>query len=178
MVKGRENVTRELRNLDLQTQSILTTLADYSDEVLSVPPAPGVWSIMQVLTHVMMSERLSLQYVRKKLSFKPELKNSGLLSSFRLHLLKWSQYVPIRFKAPKGLQTADLPVFSSLTDLRSQWQTDRHKLHQFFDEADDSLFSKDVFRHPIAGRISLIQMVIFFSIHLQRHVVQIERRLP
>ena len=178
MVKERENLTRELRNLDLQTQSILTKLADYSDEVLSILPDPGVWSVMQVLTHVMMSERLSLQYVRKKLSFKPELKKSGLLAACRLLLLKWSQYIPIRFKAPKGLQTEDLPVFSSLTELRTQWHKDRHKLHQFFAEADDSLFSKEVFRHPIAGRLSLIQMVSFFSIHLQRHVVQIEARLP
>jgi hypothetical protein len=178
MVRERENLTRELRHLDYRTQSILTKLTNYSDEVLNLPPGPGVWSIMQVLTHVMMSERLSLQYVRKKLSFKPELKKSGLLAVCRLLLLKWAQYLPIRFRAPRGLQTEDLPVFSNLTELRTQWQTDRHKLHQFFAEADDSLFSKEVFRHQIVGRLSLIQMVSFFSIHLQRHVAQIEGRLP
>ncbi len=178
MVKERENLSRELRNLEFRTQSILTKLADYSDEVLSIPPDPGVWSVKQVLTHVMMSERLALQYVRKKLSFQPDLKKSGLMAASRFLLLKLSQYLPIRFKAPKGLQTEDLPVFSSLAELRTQWHTDRNKLHQFFAEADDSLLSKEVFRHPIAGRMSLIQMVSFFSIHLQRHVEQIEGRLP
>jgi len=176
-VRKRVNLNRQLKTLNERTDQILNRLAAFPDETLNAPPGPGVWSVMQILTHLMLSERLSLEYVRKKLSFNPQLKKAGLMATGRHLLLRWSQQLPFKYHAPKGVQTENLPEFCSLAELKDRWLSDRQKLHQFLSEVDDELLTRELYRHPVAGRMSLVQMVSFYNVHLQRHLKQIESRI-
>src|SRR5829696_8182823 len=62
----------------------------------------GKWSIAQILTHIIASERLSIGYMKKKSLGIESAGNSGLIEELRYLLLKISQRISfMKYKAPK-----------------------------------------------------------------------------
>jgi hypothetical protein len=53
----------------------------------------------------------------------------------------------------------------------------RHELREFLLQISESHIRKNLYRHPIAGRLNLCQMLIFFDDHLKRHKKQIFNRI-
>ena len=174
----REETLAELDHLDSVTAELLQKLTDFPAEVLNQSPESGVWSPLQVLNHVLKSETGSLAYVKKKLSFDPQLKKAGIITWFRWILLKVFLYTPLKFKAPKGVATEDLPAMTDLAEFKAVIREHRKLLRSYLENVDAKRFDQEVYRHPIAGRLSLKQMIKFFTHHLYRHSKQIFQRLP
>ena len=63
-----QTTQKKLDHLDQKLASLLRDLEKYSEEELQKSPQPGAWSVIQVLSHLMLSEKLSQAYVKKKLS--------------------------------------------------------------------------------------------------------------
>lgn len=57
---------RILNTLETDRKHLLRELADVSDQWFNSNPLPGKWSISQILTHIITSERLTLLYMKKK----------------------------------------------------------------------------------------------------------------
>jgi hypothetical protein len=174
----REETLAELDLLDSMTLDLLQKLTDFPAEVLNQSPGSGVWSPLQVLSHVLKSETSSLTYVKKKLSFDPQLKKAGIITWFKWILLKVFLYAPLKFKAPKGVATEDLPTMTDLAEFKAAIGEHRKSLRSYLENVDAKRFDQEVYRHPIAGRLSLKQMIKFFTHHLYRHSNQIFKRLP
>ncbi|MBK8506708.1 MAG: DinB family protein [Saprospiraceae bacterium] len=174
----KDQLSDKLNELHNRTLALLNKLAAYSDEDLNRQPRSDVWSVNQVLTHLVLSERLSMQYVRKKLSFKPTLKRSYFVSQTRFLLLRISLALPLKFRAPKAVRSDDRLESYSLSDLRIKWLADRDDLGAYLLNLNEELLDLQVYKHPFAGRLSLLQMIDFFINHLSRHEGQIDRRLP
>lgn len=177
IIKERRNIDEVLQRLQNKTESLIRKLGEYGEEKIMTPVAPGVWSTIQTMGHILMSEKLSLNYVKKKLSFNPQLKKAGLKAFIRFQVLKFYLGSSLKFKAPKGVQSEDLPAFSSLTELAAHWKSDRQKLVKFFDKADNEILDRELYRHPLVGRLTLLQMLHFFEGHFDRHRKQILQRL-
>lgn len=177
VLKQRRNIDEVLHRLQEKTESLIRKLEDYEEEEIMTPAAPGVWSALQTMGHVLLSEKLSLNYVQKKLSFNPQLEKAGLKAFMRSILLKFYLGSPLKFKAPKGVQSEDLPAFCNLTELTARWKADRQSLMKFFDEVDNNILDRELYRHPIVGRLTLLQMLNFFEGHFERHRRQILKRL-
>lgn len=176
--RERHFVNDMLEQLNRNTDNLLLKLDNYEQAVLDTPVSPGVWSVMQVLSHVRLSEKLSLAYIKKKLSFQPVLKKAGLKSKIRFWLLKFYVGSRLKFKAPRGVSSEALPVSCSLSEIRSVWGNERKALSDFIHELDDSLLDKELYKHPVVGKLTPGQMLHFFNLHFQRHEQQINRRLP
>ena len=175
---GHQKIYEKIDELDTSLQKLFNELAKYDQSVLNHSKSPGVWSVMQVLSHVMLSERLSLAYVKKKLSFNPPLRRAGFRSRLRLYLLQIYSNSSLKFKAPKGLGSQDMPVFSGLPELRDSWNLERKELVQYLLSLDRDLLDREIYKHPFVGRLTLVQMVLFFELHFKRHERQIYHRLP
>lgn len=172
------NISKRLDNLNRLTEDLYAELKNYSDEVLNRRPGPGQWSVMQVMEHLLLSESLSEKYVRKKLSFNPELPDSGFLGAWRVFLLRVNnEYLPIKFKAPKAVGSEALPESSSLEDVMNRWRANRASLREYLAGLPQEYFKKSIYRHPFAGLLSLSEMLDFFELHFRRHLKQIKRTL-
>ncbi len=57
--------------------NLFESLAQVSEETLNRKPANGGWSAIQTMHHLLLTEELSLAYVRKKLGFQPQLAPAG-----------------------------------------------------------------------------------------------------
>ncbi len=167
-----------LNALDKALQKLENDLSKYPSEQLNRKPAPGQWSVMQVVNHVMMAEAGSLNYLKKKLSDPSAIKKAGIGSAIRTWLLNLSQIIPgLKFKAPAFINEDKLPPVSDREAVFQQWRASRAALRAFLESQPDEIFTKEAFRHPRAGRMTIVQMLSFFGSHLNRHVRQIKRAL-
>lgn len=130
------------------------------------------WSIAQILIHVITSERLAVLYMRKKFQGVDNLKDSGSIESLKLLLLRVSQRLPFKFKAPATIQdkTPEPPTKDALLNL---WEAERTKLNAFLCSIEEKNVNKMIFKHPIAGMLNAAQGVAFLREHLLHHKPQI-----
>lgn len=169
---------QHLNALDKALQKLEDSLRAYPSEQLNRKPAPGQWSPMQVVNHVMMAEAGSLNYLKKKLSDPASIKKAGMGASIRTWLLNFSQILPyLKFKAPAFISEDKLPPFSDRETVFQEWKKGRVVLRAFLESQPQEIFTKEAFRHPRAGRMTISQMLSFFESHLNRHARQIKRAL-
>jgi hypothetical protein len=146
-----------------------------NDQLIKIP-APGKWSILQILTHLYISEKLSLAYIKKKSLAIDEVTNAGLWQSFLMIILVVSQRVPFRYKAPKTI-LQNTPLTLSLPDLLAQWNLLRIELKSMLTYIPDKYVNKLVFKHPFAGMLSFPQAIDFLCEHIIHHTPQIKKIL-
>lgn len=160
-----------------KVEQLLDELAGTDDAVLNMAAIDGGWSTAQIIHHLILVEELSLAYVKKKLSFKPDLKPAGLDVVWRSVVLNVSLNVPIKMKAPANISDENLPGFTTFADNRRRWLAIREEWTLFLSELPDELLDKAVYKHPLVGRLSWSGMLSFFGQHLRRHHRQIRRTL-
>jgi uncharacterized damage-inducible protein DinB len=144
--------------------------------VLNQKPAPEKWSANQNVLHLIEAETASLAYMKKKLSFGfDNLQKAGFKSWLRRLALRIGFMLPIKVKAPANL--SNLPDNLNLADLKMRWANLRAEYITFFAELPELVFHAELWRHQIAGKMNLAQMLDFFDDHVNRHRGQIERTL-
>jgi hypothetical protein len=156
-------------------KNILALVSQMSEEKLSHRNA-GKWSVSQILSHIVIAERYSLQYMKKKSLGINEIQNSGLREDFKCVMLKISQRLPLKYKAPKVLAESK-PEELSYPLIASEWEHVRNDLKQFIGTLDDDQFRKKIYKHPYAGRLNVIQAISFLREHANHHLPQIKRLL-
>ncbi len=165
------------RELEQQRTEILTRISDLSSEKFNHNPAPGKWSLAQVLTHILIAEQLSLAYMEKKMLGISQLKNSGLSEAVRLGILKIVLRIPsLKFKAP-AVVVRNTPSPLSVEELIIRWEAHHLGLKTFLDKIDDKDEKKLLYKHPGAGRLNARQAMVSFREHIIHHWPQINRLL-
>lgn len=152
--------------------NLFAEMTPYGDETLNRKPASGGWSALQTMHHLILTEELSLTYVKKKLSFNPELESAGVGARWRGFLLWLYLSTPLKFKAPKNVGDEHLPDQTTLADTRDRWQKIRAGWTEFFAQMPENLSDKALYKHPRAGRLGWSQMLAFFETHFERHLKQ------
>lgn len=168
---------QQFRRMDAQLNQLLEQLKHLSHQQLNRKPNEESWSVMQVLHHLMLVERYAMLYLQKKLSYNPALKKAGLSASLRELALRAYLRSPLKFQAPESISGANLPAESSFWEIAKQWKLQRAELKSYLESLPPELYSKEVYKHPLAGRLSLKGMMSFFEDHFNRHLRQINRML-
>jgi uncharacterized damage-inducible protein DinB len=136
----------------------------------------GRWSVSQILAHIIAGERLSIHYLNKKMLGIDEAKNSGLTEEVKMLILKLSQRLPFKFKAPRVL-VENTPSYQNLNDLISDWDTVRSELRATLERFRDDQINKKVYRHVRAGLMNIQHALLFFREHMIHHIPQIKQLL-
>ena len=137
-------------------------------------PAPGKWSVAQIMTHLMVAEQLSLRYMKKKSLGINDVKDSGLLQELTFQFYDVLQRLPIKLRAPKTILD-HTPEPLSLADLKTQWGNFRSELKIFLTTIQDQHIRRMIYKHAFAGRLDAIQALRFFITHIHHHRPQIDR---
>ncbi len=135
---------------------------------------PGKWSIHQILAHLVTAEKLSLQYLHKKILGIHEADESGIVEEVKMIVLKISQRLPFKFKAPKKV-VEFTPAYPDLETLNEEWNSLRKELKSFLEKIKDDQVNKKIYRHVFAGMLSSKQALIFFREHFIHHLPQINK---
>jgi hypothetical protein len=166
-----------LDRIEQKRQDLFNYMREYKETELNSGPKGGGWTAFQICHHLILSESLSLAYVKKKLSYNPKLKQANMATKMRQKLLTTYLSTPMKFKAPANVSTDALPLESNWAQVEHEWDNVRVELRSFLAVLPKELFEKEVYKHPFAGRMSLEGMLVFFEGHFDRHVKQIKKTL-
>jgi hypothetical protein len=163
--------------VERQRAEILYQVKQLPPDRYMLQPSPAKWSIAQILTHLLTSEKLSIGYMKKKMLGIDQLHNSGMAGSLRFTLLQLSQRIPIlKFRAP-NVVTANTPQALPVDELISQWDALRNDLKALLESIEEKNVKKAIYKHPLAGRLDAAQATAFFYEHIHHHWPQIKRLL-
>lgn len=146
-------------------------VSSWEDYRFNLKPAADKWSPGQVIFHLVQVEQFSVSYVKKKLSYPGTLKKTGAGSAFRFFLLKFFLNLPVKYKAPA--RVAEVPEVLYKDELLKQWEETRKEMAKLLDSFPEELLDKNIFRHLVAGRLSISQMLDFINDHINHHLPQI-----
>jgi hypothetical protein len=168
-------VIRSFNRLQRDLLELLSELDNINPELLQKHPAPGKWSVVQVMHHLNAAESLSALYVSKKRLAAPQLKRTGIEAALRLLFARISFYIPLKYKAPKLLGT--VPENISYSEIKNSWLKTREQLSKLLDSLSEDELYKPIFRQPTFGRWNIFQMLGFMQTHFNRHKRQIKKAL-
>ncbi len=170
-------VDRQLQQLDTELTELLKVLKDYSERTLNKRPAEDKWSVLQVMNHLILVEGYGKAYVEKKLSFNPELKKAGLGGTWRKFMMNTVVKFPFKVNAPAPVSGDNLPEESSFWETAKKWKQQREELRIFLETLPVEHFNKELYKHPLAGKMSLYGLMDFNVAHFKRHLKQINKIL-
>ena len=163
-----------LDQLDAKLDKLVNLLNDLSHQQLNARPEPGAWSVLQVMQHVMLAEKLSVGYVQKKTSNPKALKRSGIANRLRQAILKIFLSLSFKFKAPGIVSEDQFPAEADFDEVVKNWKQVRNDLARLLSGIRPEWKDKELFKHALAGRMTIDGMLLFFESHFDRHLKQIE----
>ncbi len=160
--------------LEAQLDSLLHKVEPLSHAQQNLKPDASSWSILQIFRHMMQSEGQILKYLRKKIQGSAVASKANLWSSIRSLILNTAMRLPLKYKVPDAIRV-DFEENYDFEKLSSEWKTLRAEMREFLETIDEETAQKEIFRHPVVGRMSLLQGLSFMQVHLERHTGQVER---
>lgn len=169
----REKAISYLDDLDNRLEALIQKVSVLHMGHLNVQPENGGWSILQILDHLRQSEALCLRYIKYKIDNKAVFPRAGMRASIRSYILNKRLRSPRKMKAPNlnGLSPKHSEVNFEKTT--SDWLQNRKDLRELLSSIDESLYKKAVYKHPGLGKLSIRQMLSFYSVHFDRHLKQL-----
>lgn len=160
-------VDRQILALDSRRNALLDELASLTPENLARRPVPGKWSILEIVEHLVISEREVVRFP------------AGPARPRRLkhRFAYWAVFFVLRFRvrvkvpSPKMLPQGEW----SLSEARRQWDENLAQIRAYAAGLGHPELRRAVFRHPVAGPITLGQALTLGLLHLEDHTRQIRR---
>ncbi len=164
-----ENLTK----LDDQTERLFADLEGWSPERLQFRPARESWSILEILDHLILTERAVLVTMRRNLASNNKVR---LYDRYRSAFVLAIMFLPTRLQVSGSVKSL-LPSRNKddLRVLRSEWADDRKGLTAFLEGLSSADRKKGVFRHPVGGWTTPDGALFFLRSHLHHHGYQIAK---
>jgi uncharacterized damage-inducible protein DinB len=160
------------KQLEQETLTLLKDVSTLSSASYHYSPGEGKWSISQILTHIITAEGLSLKYLRKKSLGIKEVHNTGFIEDVKFWVLRISQRIPLRYKAP-GIVIQNTPAALSYGELIRQWEVLREEMQVFLSTISEDDIQKKIYKHPVVGMLNVMHGVQFLREHIIHHRPQI-----
>ena len=172
---SRKELLVAFSKMEIERLILLKRLEQYSEEVLIHKPAVDSWSVTETIYHLKVAENGALLYMRKKLEVGGHQK-ATFGAAVKQKLLNFAVSLPFKYKAPA---VAQVPKGTkvSYAEAVAEWNDVRQALKKEYETIDENIIGNELFKHPVAGKLSILQSVKFMRQHVVRHLGQIDRVL-
>ena len=127
----------------------------------------------QILLHLILAEEISVKSVKAKIITSQNIEKAAWMNPIRVFLLRVFLRSSKKFKAPKAV--SDLPQKLEFTELAERWSVARKNLNDLLESLPEKLLNKSIFKHPVAGKLSIYGGLSFIEEHVRRHQKQIHQ---
>lgn len=170
-----KNLQEQFKRLESTRSALSQRLAQCSVEQLRYRAAPQTWSSTEIVHHLVLAESFAVAYLEKKLDKISTLQKVSWSAGLRSIIMTWALRSPLKFKAPSPLV---LPKPDMIwDDLHAQWQAQRGKLQTLLAQVTPEMSQLRLYRHPIAGLLTVAHMLNFLQEHFDHHEKQIAKLL-
>jgi len=177
MNKNWQAIHHQFGRLESKKNEIMDLLQTLSSTQYHLQPDPDTWSIGQVAQHLYLSERNSLAYLKKKLSYPDTVPKYHLTSWGGVWLIKLVYLFHYKIKAPDSINMWKVSEWMTREELAVKWEILRKDLIAFMEKNEPAFGKHLAFRHPFAGRMTMHQMLIFMNDHMHHHQKQMQKIL-
>lgn len=175
-MSGSAKQTRQqFKKLEHKKEVLLKEIISLPEEIYFHQPLNGGWSVAQAVNHIFLSEKLSLAYLQKKISYPENIPLINLKSRGAIFFLKMVLRSPYKAKAPVTLNMQGPQNILSQEELVKEWGLLRMDIITFIEIHEPAFGKHLVYRHPYAGRLTMLQMLIFLNEHFASHMRQIKK---
>lgn len=169
----RARLMARLFKIDQQRRALLDRLRGLPEESLSARPIPDKWSIIEILEHLVLSERDVFHGLPEPSELTSQKRTPKDRVAYWIVLTVLGLRIPVKAPSPKAIPAGR----TSFAELRRQWDYNYEWLESFVKELPAESLNEACFSHPIAGPLTLEQALRMGRIHLALHTSQIEERL-
>jgi len=155
-------------------EEMLARLIDLDTEQLAFKPNDDSWSVAQVVDHIVRSEEGIVSYLNKKLQAPEDLKSNNFIAKSKAKILHNRLRSSSKYKVP-NVSSINPEADPNLRDCKERWGIARKAFQDILKNQSDEILMKQVFRHPVAGRMNIIDAMIFMYEHIYHHLKQIGR---
>lgn len=161
--------------IENQRLKIFEQIAMLSPEHLNRKPSAGKWSISEIISHLIIAEQLSVNYIKKKIQGIEAVEDSGLWESFKVMVLTiFLRMDGLKFKAPKYVEDNTIK-HQDFARLKEEWVNTRMELFRLLEKIEDKYLNRKIYKNAIVGYTNSLQALIFFQSHVAHHEHQIRR---
>ena len=160
-------------HIDHTRARLLAAVEGLSEEQQAFSPAPGRWSVAELVEHLSIVEG-NVATLLDKLLGKAEESGAGGATPGHFDPVSIEEFVErsraVKFEAPERIRPTGLAVADSLARL-TESRAALHALRPRVERADGRAIR---FPHPAWGPLDLYQWLLFVGAHEDRHLAQIE----
>ncbi len=161
------------RLLQMHKDSFLNDLAAWNPAQLGLCCKTGSWSALQVLDHVVRTERGILAEMQQNV---PQCDRVPLVHRVKSDLLILLMRSPARVRVPSLVAPVILPGYEpDLLKLTGAWNDTQTQFGLWVGELRENQTAYAGFRHPVSGWMSVSQAVMFLAAHVRHHRYQLGR---
>lgn len=164
-----------VHEIEAARSELIQLVSDLDEAATGARADPGLWSIGEILHHLVLMENLVTMLLEKQI---PRAKDRGIGADTSTESLIHSldrfsiETVVDKITAPQPVVPAQGLTRGELLSLLSD---SRAKLRRAISEADGIDLSQMHFPHPVIGRIDMYQWILYVGKHERRHIAQIAR---
>ena len=164
----------EAFQVQLETQRLqaLGLVEGWSAERLAFSSSGGQWSALQVFDHIVRSESGIQAAVRAGLQAPHSIGVRDRLGVLFIDRIFRSER---QVKAPASATSIQPGTDLNLQEICDRWVMCRRELGAILSAVSPGQMSGGVFRHPVAGWMTLPQVLRFFEVHVLHHTYQLNR---
>ena len=166
----REREAKLLARVDARRRELMAEAEELRAEQLTFRPAPGAWSSLDVLEHLVKVEEEIASRVRPRgpRSLRDAARTRAmLLLTFVAFGVRRRIKVPLQTIVPLGGVT--------LADLAKRWEEAQGAMRTALGRFGEADWSRPMMRHPLLGPLTPAEALTFIHWHMGHHRKQIER---
>lgn len=160
-----------LNDIDSERQKILNLLEGMTQKQQNFS-SNGSWSPLEVVHHLLIAEKGALLNVKKYHADSKE--KSGVGGLFRAGLLNRFLLSKRKSQTPKVADPRNIQL-PPAEELIKAWRSMGEELRTFVEAYPNHRMKFLVFKHPIAGKLDMLQTLAFIKTHIIHHGYQFDR---
>ncbi len=161
--------------IERQRVQIIESLDNIAPAILDTAPAPGKWTVLQNIQHLILIEQASISYIQKKLHYRSNIPKANWKTAIRSWSINWVLDIPLKIKSPKAF--SNFPDQLNFQQVLKEWEETRIALRQLLEDFPEDLLNSGIYKHALLGKLRMIDALVFIYEHTKRHFKQIQRTL-
>lgn len=165
----KRKLNESLDHLHEQLNACFEVYMKADRKLLLTQPVRGKWSIIQILNHLLTSEKLSVNYLEYKLNLNTTIPSLSIRNRINSVILILAFYSPFKFRAPEKNGINNPQNSGDIQAIANEFDKNRKALRIIINKIPHDDIKRAWFKHPYVGRMGLKVMLRFFGAHFIRH---------